>query len=111
MRKIILGLYVLILIVALGFVWNKSSYFAYIDGEGKVTNQKLDNGKSLTSYNYEVSGYDSKGEKRELAIKANHILGHETYIKVVTNKDNDIIKWKEIEKKKIPRQSLKNMEE
>jgi|GEM_PF-3489016 len=110
MRKIILGLYILILIVAVGFVWNKSSYFAYVDEKGKVTNQTLDNGKILTSYNYEVYGYDSKGEKRELAIKANHNLKPETYLKIVTNKDNDIIKWKEIDKKKIPRQSLKNIE-
>ncbi|UYT10743.1 YxeA family protein [Lactococcus garvieae] len=111
MRKIILGLYVFILIMAVGFVWNKSSYFAYIDEEGKVTNQTLDNGKALTSYNYEVSGYDTKGEKKELVVKTNHNLRQETYLKIVTNKDNDIIKWKEIDKKKIPRQSLQNIVE
>lgn len=111
MKKIILGLYVFILIVAVGFVWNKSSYFAYIDEEGKVTNQTLDNGKSLTFYDYEVSGYDSKGEKKELAFKTNHNLRPETYLKIVTNNHGDIIKWREIDKKKIPRQSLQNIVE
>lgn len=110
MRKIILGLYVLILIATVGFVWNKSSYYAYIDEDGKVINQILDNGKYLTSYDYEVSGYDSKGERKEFEVKTKHNLRPETYLKIVTNKDNDIIKWKEIDKKKIPRESLKNIE-
>lgn len=111
MRKIILSLYVLILIAAVGVVWNKSSYFAYIDEEGKVTNQTMDNGKSLKSYEYEVSGYDSKGEKKELAVKTNHNLRPETYLKIVTNNHGDIINWREIDKKKIPRQSLQNIVE
>lgn len=111
MKKILLGLVVLVLIIGGGFTWYNSeygakTYYIQIHEDGKMKKIEANNGDTITRYMYSVTGYDKEGKSQHLEMGESHNLRHDAFIKVLNNKKKGVISWEEVQKKDVPEKAL-----
>lgn len=89
----------------------KDSYCLYtkITGKGTRTSEGND---EFNNYLYDTIGYDEKGNELKLSFYG--MDGKElkigTYLKVYYSDDREVISWKSIDKKEIPKKIVEKLE-
>lgn len=114
MQKLLIFIFIAVLIASGGTVWyvenySYSTYYVQVHADGKIEKDETDNNFLLEIYRYEIKGFNSEGDGKNLNFTANHNLRHEAYLKVLENKKRGVISWKEIKKESVPKKALDNL--
>ncbi len=114
-KKLLIGL-VVIIAAAFGlfkFIENTEmggdTYYVQITTDGKQVTLKDDSGQEYLDYEYQLTGYDDKGNSKELSFRANkeRPLRKNAYLKVTYNsKKEEVTQWEEVNEKTVPQKAL-----
>jgi uncharacterized protein (TIGR01655 family) len=116
MKKLLLGLVVVLLAVGGAYTWYSSEYggktvYVQIQEDGQLQEIKSDDGRNLKRYNYSLDGYDEKGQSQKIKLSESHNLKHDAYLKVLNNKKKGVVSWEEVQKKDVPEKALDKIEQ
>lgn len=112
MKKILLAFVAgLLLLIGGGYTWyhiqhGGEKYYVQIKEDGEKKVERFDNGKQFDQYYYDMTGYNAKGESKELKYTADHNLKHEAYLKITYNARKGVTKWEEVQKEDVPEKAL-----
>lgn len=112
MKKVLVGIVALVLIVVGGgyacyhTAYGGDSYYVHIQEDGVAKKEKDDSGQEFTRYYYTLTGYDEKGEAKEMNFTGDHNLRHDAYLRLVYNDKKGVTSWEEVQKQDIPQKAL-----
>lgn len=108
MKKIILScLIIVVILIGGGLVLQKVNFnrlgadqlYTQIKGQGKMIEDKIDNGEKIIRYEYKLPSFDKNGQQQTLSFTSPKQLKENAYLMLYTKKDKGVTSYQEVAKK------------
>jgi uncharacterized protein (TIGR01655 family) len=78
-------------------------YYVQIQGEGKVIEDKIDNGEKIISYEYKLPAFDKNGRQKTLTFTAQKQLRENAYLRLFIKDNKGVTSYQEVKKDELPK--------
>lgn len=112
---IIVAVIILGLAFSLGYYFTNynhigaEDYYVAIEKNGKPTTERDSSGKTLTDYEYTLTGYDENGKAKQLEFTAQKNLRVGAYLHIYYKKGKGVSSYEEVAKKELPKKAASQL--
>lgn len=114
MRKLLIGLVVLVVLVFGGLKlfeitnYGGATYYTKVTTDGKKIVDKDDQGNKYTDYEYQLTGFDENGRAWALTFNGNKAtpLKKNAYLKLTYNEKKGVTSWEAVSSVDVPKKAL-----
>lgn len=114
MKKLMVALIVIAIIIAGGLLamrfvnFNRvgaDTYYVKVATDGKKTSGQASDGSTYTDYNYDFTGYNEDGKKKQLELIAQKNLRKGAYLEVFVKEDKGVTSYEEVKQVDVPKKA------
>ncbi|GLC90158.1 YxeA family protein [Lysinibacillus piscis] len=118
MKKVFIGIGALLVVLVAGLVvlmtvdfnrLNKDAYYVQITADGKVKEDKADNGEIFKTYWYELEAYNENAEEKALTFSAQKNLRQDAYLKLYVKNGTEVTSYDEVQFDELPNKVQQQM--
>ncbi|HLQ40625.1 MAG TPA: YxeA family protein [Tetragenococcus sp.] len=110
MKKLLIGIVSLLLVIFGGLkladamVMGGTDYYVQVTQAGTKEESEDDQGNLLTSYTYELPGFNEQGNKKDLQFRAikDRPLIKGAFLKITWNKNKGVTSYEQVDRNDIP---------